>query len=445
MKKILAVLLALSSFVPSVIGQDAGKRPSALGVSFFLNDFATADLIRKTSLSSVLSKDQWTKTKNMTPGIAVTYFKGLSKKVEFAGTLAGSYLRYPLPNKVFYSDRFLLEADASMNFHMLPNNFIIQPYVIGGIGAHMYGKNRFGAFIPAGLGLRLNVFNDAAIFVTNQYRIPVTTETANYHFFYQLGIAGRIGKKQEPVVKPLPPMPPADTDKDGIIDSLDKCPTVPGLAKYEGCPVPDSDKDGINDEEDKCPTVAGLARYQGCPVPDTDKDGINDEEDKCINEAGPASNQGCPFVDTDGDGIPDPEDKCPTLAGVKENQGCPEIKEEVIKKIDYAANNIYFATGKYVLLAKSNKGLSEVAKILKENPDLRLAIDGHTDDVGSDASNQLLSERRANAVRAYLVKQGVDESRIVATGHGESEPVTDNKTAAGRQKNRRVELKLSYF
>src|SRR6185295_14539845 len=138
---------------------------------------------------------------------------------------------------------------------------------------------------------------------------------------YQVGVAGRIGKKKEPVII-TPPTPPVDTDKDGIIDSLDKCPTVPGLAKYQGCPVPDTDKDGINDEEDKCPTVAGLARYQGCPL-----------------------------VDTDNDGVPDEDDKCPTVPGPKENNGCPDIKAEDIKKIDYAANNIYFATGKSVLLA----------------------------------------------------------------------------------------------
>ena len=159
----------------------------------------------------------------------------------------------------------------------------------------------------------------------------------------------------------------------------------------------------------------------------------------------PCSNQGCPFVDTDGDGVPDPDDKCPNVAGPRENQGCPEIKEEVVKKINYAAQNIYFATGKATLLSKSFKGLSEVAKILKEDAELKLAIDGHTDNVGTDNLNQKLSESRAAAVKAYLVKQGVDAGRLVSAGYGETQPVADNKTAAGRQKNRRVELKLSYF
>ncbi|MFC0772790.1 OmpA family protein [Terrimonas alba] len=446
MKKIFAVLLVLSLTGPAGFSQDDEIRPAAIGVSFLLNDFKTADRIRSTSLSSVLNKGNWAKLKDMSPGIAISYFKGLRRLMDFSGTLAGTFPSFNLPNRTATSgDRFLLEADAALNFKLVSEKYWVQPYAIAGIGAQMYGGTYFGAFVPLGLGIKLNLFDDAHIFATSQYRVPVTTETAVHHFFNQIGIAGRIGKKKEPALKPLPPAPPADTDKDGISDSLDKCPTVPGLEKYEGCPVPDSDKDGINDEEDKCPEAAGLARYQGCPIPDTDKDGINDEEDKCPAEAGPASNQGCPFVDTDGDGIPDPEDKCPSLAGTKENQGCPEVKEEVVKKVNYAAQNIYFATGKSTLLSKSFKGLNEVAQIMKENTDLKLAIDGHTDDVGNDAFNQKLSENRAAAVKAYLVKKGVDESRLESVGHGETEPVADNKTAAGRQKNRRVELKLNYF
>ena len=242
----------------------------------------------------------------------------------------------------------------------------------------------------------------------------------------------------------VPVIEPKDTDGDGIVDEKDKCPAVPGVAKYDGCPVPDTDKDGINDDEDKCPTVPGLARYQGCPIPDTDKDGINDEEDKCPSVAGVARYQGCPVPDTDGEGVNDEEDKCPTVPGVTENQGCPVIKEEVKQKVDHAAQKILFATSSYKLLSGSNKGLDEVTKILQADPHLKLYIDGYTDNSGNTEKNQALSENRANAVKDYFVKKGIDASRITAAGHGQNEPIADNKTAAGRKKNRRVEMKLSY-
>jgi len=243
---------------------------------------------------------------------------------------------------------------------------------------------------------------------------------------------------------PPPPPPPTDTDNDGIIDSLDKCPTVPGIAKYNGCPIPDTDKDGINDEEDKCPTVPGIAKYNGCPIPDTDKDGINDEEDKCPTVPGVKEYQGCPVPDRDKDGIPDETDKCPDVPGVASQQGCPEITEEVTKRIEYAAKRIFFNTNSTKLLAKSFAPLNDVITILNENPAVKLKIDGHTDNTGSDAYNLKLSDGRAASVKAYLVSKGVDESRLVSEGFGETTPIADNKTAKGRQENRRVELKLFY-
>lgn len=199
MKKILAVLLALYLFVPASFGQDDEVRPAAIGLSYVLNDFRTANLIRTTSLSSVLANKQWTKPKQMSPGIAVSYFKGLYKKVDFAGTAAFSFLRYPMTGKTFFADRLLVETDASLNLKMVSEKYWVQPYLIAGIGASMYAGKYFGAFIPTGVGLKVNFFDDAHLFVTSQYRIPVTTETTNYHFFNQFGIAGRIGKKKSPL------------------------------------------------------------------------------------------------------------------------------------------------------------------------------------------------------------------------------------------------------
>jgi OOP family OmpA-OmpF porin len=448
MKKFLAVAFAFCIFSSTIFAQDDNEiRRPAIGISFVFNDFATPDRIKASNVAGVLRDNQWAKFKEMKAGLALHYFQGLKKHIDFAGTLSGAFLSYPMPNKVF-GDNLLLEGDASLNLKMMSEKYFLQPYITAGIGASWYRKY-WGAFIPLGVGLKINLFDETSLFTTGQYRVPVTNETTVHHFFYNLGIASPITKKKEVKIIPPPPPPvveaPKDTDGDGITDDKDKCPTVAGVAKYEGCPVPDTDKDGIDDDNDKCPTVPGVARYQGCPVPDTDKDGLNDEDDKCPTVPGVARYQGCPVPDSDNDGVNDEEDKCPNLAGTVANQGCPEVSQEIVTKTAYAARNIFFETGKATLLKKSYPALSEVAKILSDNPQLKLAIDGHTDNVGNDAFNQDLSEKRAAAVKTYLVSKGVDESRLAATGYGETQPVADNKTTAGRQKNRRVEMKPSYY
>ncbi len=447
MKKLLAFVFAMYCLITTSFSQNkAPIRQPSLGINFTFTDFTTAQRIRSGSLSSVLRDKQWAKLRDMSPGVSVTYAKGVVPWIDFAATLNGTFLDYPFRNRPSLGGNyFLLEADASAQFKLVTEDYWVIPYASLGVGAHVY-KSYYGAFIPMGLGLRINLFDEAGITISSQYRVPVSYETSNYHFLHSIGVYGLIVDKKEEM-KPVPPVPvvePKDTDGDGITDDKDKCPSVAGVAKYDGCPVPDTDKDGINDDDDKCPTVPGVARYQGCPIPDTDKDGINDEEDKCPTVPGVARYQGCPVPDTDGDGVNDEEDKCPTVPGVVENHGCPAIKEEVKKKVDYAAQNILFATGSYKLAVSSNKGLNEVVKILQDNPDLKLSIDGYTDNTGTPEINQTLSENRANAVKDYFVKKGIDESRLIATGHGQDEPIADNKTAAGRKKNRRVEMKLGY-
>lgn len=229
--------------------------------------------------------------------------------------------------------------------------------------------------------------------------------------------------------------PIPDTDGDGINDEIDKCPTVAGVAKYNGCPIPDTDGDGINDELDKCPTVAGVAKYQGCPIPDTDGDGINDEEDKCPTVAGVAKYQGCPIPDTDGDGVNDENDRCPTVAGPADNGGCPVIE-------NFHSNRVTFASGKSVLTKSGKKELDLAIAYLDKYPDVNVKLTGYTDSTGSDKINTPLSEKRAQAAMEYLVSKGIASSRLIAEGQGAANPVSSNKTVAGRAENRRVEIKV---
>lgn len=260
----------------------------------------------------------------------------------------------------------------------------------------------------------------------------------------------------------------ADTDGDGITDKKDECPEVAGLKEFNGCPdsdgdgikdsedgcpnaagtaenggCPDTDGDGIVDKDDSCPEVAGLASLSGCP--DADGDGVTDNIDGCPNVSGPAANSGCPYTDKDNDGVLDKDDKCPEVAGVVANNGCPEVKkvtQEVQKKLNDYAKTILFDTGRSTIKAQSEAVLRDIVGILNEYPEARFTIDGHTDSVGSAASNQRLSDSRAASVKNFLINGGVSSSRLTSKGYGEVSPISPNTTKAGRANNRRVEINL---
>jgi Outer membrane protein and related peptidoglycan-associated (lipo)proteins len=254
-----------------------------------------------------------------------------------------------------------------------------------------------------------------------------------------------------------------DRDGDGVLDADDDCPDVKGLAAFKGCP--DTDGDGIPDKDDKCPREAGPATTGGCP--DRDGDGIADKDDKCPGDKGPASTMGCPdrdgdgvadkddacpdkpgdsahkgCPDSDGDGIYDHEDRCPDKPGVAALRGCPEIKKEDKAKLERAIKLVQFETGKATLLKKSYPVLDQVVSVMNTYPDYSLNIGGHTDNVGDDKFNLDLSERRAKACYDYLVSKGIAAGRMASAGYGETQPKGDNKTAAGREANRRVEFEL---
>ena len=236
---------------------------------------------------------------------------------------------------------------------------------------------------------------------------------------------------------------PKDSDGDGVLDYLDKCSDTPAGVKVDanGCPV-DTDGDGIADYLDKCSgTPKGVkVDTNGCPV-DSDGDGIADYLDKCSGTpAGvKVDANGCP-VDSDGDGVADYLDNCPHTPGTVANNGCPEVKEEAKREFQKAMEGIKFQTGKDIITKDSYPILDNIADILKANPEYTVAINGYTDNVGNDEKNLVLSEKRAAAVRNYLINKGVESERMTSKGFGEANPRADNSTAAGRAQNRRVEF-----
>ncbi len=237
--------------------------------------------------------------------------------------------------------------------------------------------------------------------------------------------------------------PDVDNDNDGVPDSRDKCPN--DSAFCDGCPDYDADGDGVPDSLDKCPNEPedpdGFQDDDGCPDRDNDSDGIADASDKCPNQDedfdGFEDHDGCPDTDNDDDGVPDASDRCPNHAGLVDNEGCPKAEEI---KGELVLEGVTFASGRAELTPNSATVLDDVVESLKEWEDVKVEIRGYTDSYGSNALNKRLSQNRATAVKDYLVRKGVDPSRLNAVGYGEADPIADNRTAEGREKNRRVEL-----
>lgn len=374
------------------------------------------------------------------------------------------------------------------NGYILKEKCFFDPYIVIGGGVN-YVLGKVGGDVDLGLGTNIWIFKNFGVFIQASYNyVPHKFDAANPQDFrgymhHTMGFVTRFGQGKDrdkdgvadiddkcpdvPGLKELNGCP--DTDGDGITDAIDLCPLVPGLAAFAGCP--DSDGDGIIDSQDKCPNEAGTKELKGCPdkdgdsvadkddlcptvkgvpslrgCPDSDGDGLADKDDKCPNEKGPMVSNGCP--DSDGDGISDNEDKCPTVPGVVANNGCPttdlapEVKTEVQNKLNFAAKNIEFETGSDRIRTTSFKDLDNVVAIMNQYKDLKVNIDGHTDNIGKESANVDLSMRRAIAVNDYLVKKGIPQNRLAASGYGPSKPIATNNTAEGRQKNRRVELNI---
>ncbi|MGB2171625.1 MAG: OmpA family protein [Flavobacteriaceae bacterium] len=329
------------------------------------------------------------------------------------------------------------------------------PYVKGGWGfssfdaieggKYDYSRSMTNTYFGS-VGLNLQLGEKWSIFAETSYRATQDKPEVNY-LMHSVGVAIGFGS--------------GDSDKDGVNDKKDKCPDIPGLKEFEGCP--DTDEDGIPDTEDDCPETAGPKENNGCPdtdgdgvldkddacpeevgavelngCPDTDGDGVANPDDECPEEAGDAENKGCPWPDTDGDGVADKDDDCPELAGKTEN-GCPEITDEVLTTMNQIGSNILFPPGSARIMgAKTLDALSEVKDILSSNPEGIVVIEGHASTDGSEDFNMKLSQKRADSVRDKLIELGIDGSRLETKAYGETKPLVGFEN--NRVKNRRVEF-----
>ncbi len=450
MKRLKLAVIALFALVTvsNVSAQDENN-PWAIGFGVNTVDFYNSSDFG-TQVKDVLGNSDW----NLLPSISrITAEKYLENgfSLQFAGSL----------NKIetlrAKDDSDFLYYSLGLNVKYDLNNLVgdtswFDPYVYLG-GDYVSADSEAEGMLNAGVGFNAWLSDNLGInFQTGTKK--GFADKVNTHYQSSLGLVVKFGGK--------------DTDGDGVYDKDDACPEVAGLAEFGGCP--DADGDGVKDSDDACPNVAGLAAMNGCPdadgdgvadkddmcpnskgtkankgCPDTDGDGVVDKDDKCATTAGPAANSGCPWPDTDGDGVLDKDDKCKNEVGPASNNGCPEekIKEDELKSLEFAAKSILFNTGRTSFKSGVTKQLNAIAEIMKKNDKATFAIGGHTDSSGRASTNLKLSEKRANAVRDYLVRQGVDASRLTAKGFGEDYPIDSNKTRAGRANNRRVEIKLT--
>ena len=370
-------------------------------------------------------------------GARLGYFPLSFLGVEAEAMAAASKIKHTEGSAMLYAVRAQLVLQAPLPY--------VQPFLIAGVG-------RLGAISrpmandsdPAlhfGIGAKVPV--NHALSVRFDVRDTLTENTQQngqaQTFEILLGLTTTVERTRH-----VPPAPPLDTDHDGFLDRDDHCPGRAGVGP-NGCPA-DRDLDGVIDEDDYCPREAGPAP-KGCPIidADPDKDGVLLPCDQCPAEVG-IKPDGCPIRDKDGDGIFDDKDKCPnepeTKNGFEDRDGCPDAVPDAVKKFSGVVEGIYFDKAKATIRAQSKAVLQNAAQVLKDYPSISLEIAGHTSSDGDAAANQRLSQERADSVKQWLVDNGVPPERVRTRGAGAEEPIADNKTPAGREKNRRIEFKV---
>ena len=456
-----------------------------------------------TQYSGDLGRD-WYKTNNTMYGFGgISVSRYLGKLFDANLLLSKGTIGYNNGDSPGFKSDFNA-VTLNLRFNIVAPEYIIRPYVFAGAGAILFDNQlnfhteNYDYILPSvggGINFRLSPtvnlnLQESFLFSNKDRRDGIDNANGDMkkkdsYLTHMVGLTFNLGDSQDtdndgvsdkndacpdtPVnVKVDKKGCPIDSDSDGVADYLDACPDISGSKMLDGCP--DKDNDGLEDSKDRCPDQAGVKALLGCP--DADKDGVADVDDKCANTKlgtkvdklgcpmdsdndgvtddidrcpdtmGIASLKGCP--DADGDGIADLDDKCPNSKGTQANKGCPEIAKADIVRITYIGSKIFFENNSDKLKVASLSQLDELSKILFKYEGAVLTVEGHTDSVGTEDFNMILSQKRSESVRKYLIGKGVSDTRIISIGFGETKPVATNTTSLGKAKNRRVELKTNY-
>lgn len=412
----------------------------------------------------------------------ITPYAGLSLEKWFADKysigLLGYYSSLEGKQDGYYFETSMYWLAGLVKVRPFEKN-VFSPYFMGGIEGYsfdptdktgkplpnnelsLYKKQRFG--LPVGGGFSLFLNDRFSFDIDALYHFSLTDylddlsdgNGQDYYLTAHLGISFHFGR-------------PKDTDGDGIPDRQDLDPLRPEdfdrFQDTDGAPDLDNDEDSVLDVNDGAPMDPedrdGFEDSDGVPDPDNDSDTILDLKDVAPNDPEDfddfEDNDGAPDPDNDGDTILDINDECPgtdeTVAagtatkevfnGYEDDDGCPDKKPEIAveKGESIVLEGVYFAIGKAELTANSRHILQKVVRTLMGNPKIQVEIRGHTDNTGSYQTNMRLSQQRANAVKIYLMNNGIDARRISTRGYGPDHPIAPNTTRDGRSKNRRIEF-----
>lgn len=514
------IITCLCFFMLHSVAQNGNeKKPSIIDFHIFYTDFSTAQKIRTTSLSNVINNKLWSSLGNMQVGLGFSYLKGITKKIDAIATVDGSYIDYLFQSGATNgSSKFLLTTQVAANVKLFTDRRTIVPYITGGAGFSLY-NGRTGFYIPAGMGIQFNIFNDGFVFTNAQYRFALSPNV-NYHFNYSVGIGTNIAQqKVKTTKKEIPPVPAIDTVKEEVPEIAEvkipaKTVVITVTDEATGQPLPyvavtvsgpegkkltgSTDADGkvnFNDVSAADYTVSGILNNINTTTQQITTNTFSAEGtqinanithndprftlagsvvNKTTNKAEggvdvTVTNETQSSINTQqskpGDGTFKSQLEANsdfTIVGKKASylSNIEKVStkglnrsttlylkleldmQEVTASKNIVLNNINFQTGKSDLNTTNSSDLNKLIQFLKDNPLLRLEIQGHTDNVGLLAKNNLLSQNRANAVVNYLVKNGIDKKRLTAKGYGFSIPIADNKTIEGKAQNRRVEMKL---
>jgi outer membrane protein OmpA-like peptidoglycan-associated protein len=361
-------------------------------------------------------------------------------------TLEAEGLASRTQTRDFRTALWVFQLGGHLRFH--PDTRVFQPYLLLGYGAiaSMMDEKGVGpddqdGVGRAALGFRIGFSDRIGIrlegrvqsslaFASKYLAIGDETSYGGPDFLGLGSIYFNLGEQPPRLVREKifiqdeTPFP--DPDRDGLITRADRCPREPedpdGFQDEDGCPDPDNDGDGIADARDRCPLRAELLNQ------------IDDQD-------------GCPETDEDGDNVIGSLDQCPELGenrnGYKDGDGCVDELPAPLRGVVGVIEGVQFRNLTGQMLTRSLAALDRIVAVLKEFPEVKVEVAGHTDGRGRETTNRAISQRRAEAVREYLISRGISPDRIGAVGYGMDRPIASNRTQAGRARNRRVELKLA--